>query len=1145
MKRKVQAQRKFAQGAYIPPSANSNPPPERRGGHLADPQPLEQKNVFYNKMSADMLLDIISFQNLHQRPEPVVVLKRLSKGHEKPEPLPVTIDNDSGREATRRPAQPRKNTMLLRSRNRHTFKTRKIAQKAKKRVRRRILKKVVPPPPKALLRKRKLPTLTDGYDLEDDKPLKFFASSSGSLRSDATKRRRLKIVSEAKVLKHKSSKVIVKELRSVSALKKNPIRVAVKRTVRIPSVSKPNLRSRDVKRSPEKSKHKGKRQRVETKDTRPSRSVTPPLQKSPIAEPKTKRLSVPATTLQSPSTSNAINEDLPSLSTAVNGTYPSEGISVEGWLDSAQPSTPERKSRSFKMPLRPNRRRDDAKVVKKIAKLNPAKVKKLNVKVSRKSSADTLVLPVDNAEKIIKKSVKEPAPSPETCEPLKKEHILENSTTRRHSEPKSDEKPSQNAAIEGWLQNSLGNSNEFKSPILPAKRAVPGPKPPEDSLDPSLRSRSVDSICSSERFRSVKDIVNAGEHELESRCKQRNCQACCRVNKLRQLKNIVQKSTNKRADVYEFNDDTAVCSMGIYRGLRVPQRDTPSSSTSSLSSLANAPEDQPVYLDVFPNGTHIIQITDLNKKNRIMRASVVPKSEADIRNEFSLIEHENLLDQLLEIKLFNLQKIVHSADKSSNERSKVLDNNKPSDVIVIPDESGTESDDADVTLGSIRTRRRAESTNVPKESQTNPTSQQSDRVNALPKKNAKAVTKKATESTSAPKNTSQNDTPPDNVGFPRELDSARLVDAPVFYPTEAEFNDPIAYFEKISATAAKFGLCKVVAPNSFRPSCSVSDEIRFNVSNQYVARLYRRWGAAARETCAIRAYLAAHSVTLTRAPLYEGIEVNLPKLYHIVQRNGGLKNVIEKKRWGRVAEEMHYTRAPNAEKRLDQLYVKYLLPYDTLSTQERQEMMDAVERCWDKKNRKMLERALNPLHRQKRLLGESDSSDDAEEEDDMAWALAEAEDCVVSGRSMTLATFKKVANSAMETLFPNSEQPSPSEVEREYWRLVLLGTEHVCVNAASIDTGEDGHGFTKNKADPYGRHPWNLKRQLPQSRRDIMPHFLPKQIHLAAFRHHHDTAQFIARAQCLSKPRRTESGGIHFRISEGVLLFDMHGLYAI
>ncbi|CAD0193859.1 unnamed protein product [Chrysodeixis includens] len=113
------------------------------------------------------------------------------------------------------------------------------------------------------------------------------------------------------------------------------------------------------------------------------------------------------------------------------------------------------------------------------------------------------------------------------------------------------------------------------------------------------------------------------------------------------------------------------------------------------------------------------------------------------------------------------------------------------------------------------------------------------------------------------------------------------------------------------------------------------------------------------------------------------------------------------------------------------------------------------------------------------MLGECDSSDGETEDERTADALADAEDCVVSGQCMNFAKFKKVATNAYETYIgvekPGAPSPSASSVEDQYWRIVVQGTEHLCVNSAAIDTGEEGHGFTKNKNEAYGRHPWNLK----------------------------------------------------------------------
>lgn len=62
------------------------------------------------------------------------------------------------------------------------------------------------------------------------------------------------------------------------------------------------------------------------------------------------------------------------------------------------------------------------------------------------------------------------------------------------------------------------------------------------------------------------------------------------------------------------------------------------------------------------------------------------------------------------------------------------------------------------------------------------------------------------------------------------------------------------------------------------------------------------------------------------------MEVDLPRLYQVVQQCGGLKAVIEKERWHQVADIMRIPKlAQDRIAKLDDIYCKYLLPYDILS----------------------------------------------------------------------------------------------------------------------------------------------------------------------------------------------------------------------
>ena len=68
--------------------------------------------------------------------------------------------------------------------------------------------------------------------------------------------------------------------------------------------------------------------------------------------------------------------------------------------------------------------------------------------------------------------------------------------------------------------------------------------------------------------------------------------------------------------------------------------------------------------------------------------------------------------------------------------------------------------------------------------------------------------------------------------------------------------------------------------------------------------------------------------------------------------------MIQRKRWGKIAE---YLRIPKGTqdpgKKLDDIYCKYILPYDTLSPVERDELLRLVEEENEEANKRKLERS--------------------------------------------------------------------------------------------------------------------------------------------------------------------------------------------
>ncbi|XP_062543483.1 protein Jumonji [Armigeres subalbatus] len=317
--------------------------------------------------------------------------------------------------------------------------------------------------------------------------------------------------------------------------------------------------------------------------------------------------------------------------------------------------------------------------------------------------------------------------------------------------------------------------------------------------------------------------------------------------------------------------------------------------------------------------------------------------------------------------------------------------------------------------------------------------------------------------------------PDNNTAFPRRDDPPQMVEAPVFKPNDKEFHDPIEYIERIAPVAARFGICRIIPPASFKPECRIADDMRFMAYNQYVHKMLHRWGPSAKEYAAIKKYLATQSINLQNPPLIGGMEVDLPRLYHTVQELGGLKEVIEKKKWARVSEDMCIPKAAHDRvSKLDDIYCKYLLPYDTLSPAERQKLFDEVEADWAKREAKARRNADKCVSSDIRNSGDSDEDEEEsneEEEDD-----ERSMECIMKGRNMPLNQFFRIARNTMALWFKNSE-PTVAEIESEYWRHVAVRDSHVCVHSGSIDSSAYGFGFPapKVKGSSCAKHPWNLK----------------------------------------------------------------------
>ncbi|KAJ2710567.1 hypothetical protein H4R19_003685, partial [Coemansia spiralis] len=158
-----------------------------------------------------------------------------------------------------------------------------------------------------------------------------------------------------------------------------------------------------------------------------------------------------------------------------------------------------------------------------------------------------------------------------------------------------------------------------------------------------------------------------------------------------------------------------------------------------------------------------------------------------------------------------------------------------------------------------------------------------------------------------------------------------LAPAPTFYPSAAEFQDPLAYIQKIRPLAESAGLCKIVPPEGWSPPFSLDTKrFRFKTRIQKLNSLEGKTRTNLNYLDQLHRFHSQQGRPMVKVPQLDHRPIDLYGLRHEVTVRGGYQKVNGEKRWAEIGRVMKYDRktCTSMSNSLKSTYQKYILPFE-------------------------------------------------------------------------------------------------------------------------------------------------------------------------------------------------------------------------
>ncbi|RMZ87652.1 hypothetical protein DV736_g5117, partial [Chaetothyriales sp. CBS 134916] len=158
-----------------------------------------------------------------------------------------------------------------------------------------------------------------------------------------------------------------------------------------------------------------------------------------------------------------------------------------------------------------------------------------------------------------------------------------------------------------------------------------------------------------------------------------------------------------------------------------------------------------------------------------------------------------------------------------------------------------------------------------------------------------------------------------------------LQEAPTFRPTEAEFRDPMAYIKSIFDEGRKYGICKIVPPDSWNPDFAI-DTTRFHFRTRRQEINMVEGGNRTNvnyidQLSKFHQQLGNH---FNRLPSVDKRPLDLYKLKKAVEVRGGFEKVCKDKKWAEIGRDLGYSGKimSSLSTSLKNSYQRWLYPYE-------------------------------------------------------------------------------------------------------------------------------------------------------------------------------------------------------------------------